>query len=487
MRIGLAAALLVACNGNSEGSFSDLYPVFASAPDRVDFGEVGPPASGTAVLTLTNEGAKRMNVTGAITEGTEFFTLDEPLDVEIAPDELVTVTLGFTPETFRKYEGVLTLETTDEERATVRVPLVGLGVDLPLPDIAIAPGQTIELPEVPPSSVDYFTFNVVNEGDAPLVITEYVLEGGPEFRAASLFTPSVVAPGDFATAIVEYAPNGAVGSTATVTVKSDDPDEPEVPVLLVGNGGGDFQFPEAIIDCPANVLLAGPETVRLSALGSSDPAGFEPLSYQWTVTQRPAASDADIPLDPDDQREADLRVDVAGTWSVTLIVKNSIGTASAPAVCTFEALPEDNLHIELSWDTTAADLDLHLNLAGAAIFDVPSVCNWCNKNEDWGVSGNDDDPRLDIDDRGGLGPENVNILEPADGGYDVLVHDFAANGDGISTATVKIWLAGVVVFEDSQALEQGDLWRVGQVSWSTSPTFLVDDTVGPVGVRTECF
>jgi hypothetical protein len=485
MRAVLGALFLVGCGGPDQ-QFSDLYPVFSSAPDVVDFGDVGPPLSGTATFTISNAGLKTMDVTGVVDDEAGIFALVEPLDLSVAPDESVEVTLRFTPPTFRTYKANLLLETTDEEHATVRVPLVGRGVDLPFPDVAIAPAQTIELPEVAPSDTDYFVFEVVNEGDADLEITEMVLDGPAEFVITRL-EPATVVPGDRTTGIVEYAPNGAEGATATVTVRTNDPDEPETTVLLIGNGGGDFEYPVAVIDCPTDVQLTGPENIRFSAAGSYDPAGFEPLTYQWFVTQRPAASDGSIPLDPDDTRDVDLRVDVAGTWQIMVLVTNTVGTASIPAVCTFEAIPEDDLHVELSWDGPAADIDLHLNLAGAAMFDVPSVCNWCNKNEDWGVSGTDDDPRLDIDDQGGFGPENINVLHPADGAYDIVVHDFLGNGDGITTATVKVWLEGSLVFDDSAAIEQGQIWRVGQVSWSATPTFAADGQVTGVGPRQICF
>jgi hypothetical protein len=482
-----ALAALVACGGPDQ-QFVDLFPVFSAAPDAIDVGEVGPPLVGVGTLTVRNAGRRGLSVTGDLAEGGVFTLLDGPVDLDLAPDEAADVTVTFAPETFRAYQDVLLLETTDEERPTVRVPVRGVGVDLPFPDVAIDPSRTIELPEVPAGGSDLFVFYVVNQGDADLEITSMTLDGPAAFVAQRL-QPAVVAPGERTTAIVEYRPaaGAEAGATATVTVATNDPDAPETTVLLVGNGGGAFEYPVAVIDCPTSVLLTGPESVRLSGAESYDPAGLEPLTYQWSVAQRPPASDAGIPLDPDDRAEVDLRVDVAGTWRVALLVQNQLGTLSEPAVCEFEAIPEDELHVELSWNTPAADLDLHLNLAGAALFDVPQVCNWCNRNEDWGAAGTDDDPRLDIDDRGGLGPENINVLRPADGGYDVVVHHFEDNGDGPATATVKVWLDGALVFDDAQVLQEDEIWRVGQVSWSAAPGFAPDGTVGPVGPRQSCF
>jgi hypothetical protein len=485
--LAVASALsLVGCSG-PDYNVVDLYPVFTFAPDRVDVGPVGPPLTGRGVLTISNAGKKTLEVSGDLLESTEFVLVDGAVDLSLAPDETAEVLVDFTPPTFRKYQTRLELETNDEERPRVSIPVLGEGVDLPFPDISIAPAQTVELDEIAPGEKGLFLFEMVNDGDADLIVDRIEIDGPAEFDGSWGLLGGTAAPGERLAGVVEYDPGGAEGDTALVTIHSNDPDEPETTVLLIGNGGGDLEFPVAVIDCPSDVLLTGPELLRLSGTGSYDPMGFEPLAYQWYVTQRPAASDGAQPIDPDDAAVADIRVDVAGHWQVMLLVTNSIGTASVPALCDFEAVPEDDLHVELSWDTPTSDVDLHLNLAGNAMFELPGVCNWCNKNENWGVSGADDDPRLDIDDLGGFGPENINVLHPADGGYDVAVHYFDAKSDGPTTATVKVWLDGALVADESQVLTNNQLWSVGQVTWGASPSFSLVDTVGGVGPRTDCF
>ena len=56
-----------------------------------------------------------------------------------------------------------------------------------------------------------------------------------------------------------------------LTITSDDPDEGTLEVLLLGNGGADFDFPEAIINCPGTA--APPEFVTLNGSESHDPEG----------------------------------------------------------------------------------------------------------------------------------------------------------------------------------------------------------------------
>jgi hypothetical protein len=96
-------------------------------------------------------------------------------------------------------------------------------------------------------------------------------------------------------------------------------------------------------------------------------------------------------------------------------------------------------------------------------------------------------PRLDIDDTNGLGPENTNIDAPAPGRYRVYVHYY-----GLTTptsdpteATVRLYLDGVQRGEFRRVLERNDLWRVAEIEWfdgaSPNVTTPSPDESGQVG------
>jgi hypothetical protein len=73
---------------------------------------------------------------------------------------------------------------------------------------------------------------------------------------------------------------------------------------------------------------------------------------------------------------------------------------------------------------------------------------------------------LDIDDVVGFGPENINLLEPADGQYAVHVHAFDLRDDATVTATVHVWLGGIHTWTGDVVLdEQNQLWPVGTIDW----------------------
>ena len=82
-------------------------------------------------------------------------------------------------------------------------------------------------------------------------------------------------------------------------------------------------------------------------------------------------------------------------------------------------------------------------------------------------------PRLDIDDTNGFGPENINIDEPQEGKYHIYVHYYAI-GDGDEMAptytTIRIYGDGQLKGEFQRALDKNSLWAVGAVEWENGTT-----------------
>ena len=470
---GFALAALGSCSG-PEVTFTDLVPIISVNPTELAFGTVGfaEGVSATLPIFISNAGKKDLEVSSiSLTGATAPFTLDAT-ELVVAPGEDTQVNLTFVPTGYFDFEARVLIESNDEENKRVVVPVSGKGGDVPLPDIVITPGRTIAFDDVIPyGGLAQELFTIENRGDEVLNVGDITLEdmGAAVFELASTPDNSIIAPGGSASVLVQYGPDDEEGDLSVVHIASDDPDTPDMTVQLVGNGGGPFyEDPVAVINCPDQVPLTGPEYIRLDGSNSydpGDPEGLEPLRYQWNYLFRPPASDSN-PIDPDDAPQADVHVDVAGDWIVSLIVTNAYDAQSEPTTCEFDAIPEDNIHVELQWDTPSADMDLHLVQGGWSLFDVPEDCYYCNTNPDWGVENeDDDDPRLDIDDRAGYGPENINILAPFDGTYDVRVHYWQQNGDEAVAATVHVWVDGVEAFSDSQIMTRNQVWEVGTINW----------------------
>jgi hypothetical protein len=453
----LLLVALAGCQGEGP-HVRTLVPIAGVTPTALDLGDVGVPSEGTATLYVSNGGLADLQVAPSL-EGPGVFSLDQAGPFVVEPDGAIALTVTFAPETYQEYSGRLRLETNDDEHALWSIPIRGRGVDMAQPDIEIDP-RTVEASPEPGSSA-LMGFEVRNVGQADLLLGELLLDGPPEFVPISWPSDTALPPGQQTTVVVQYTPTSEAGHCAHVDVPSNDLDEPTLRVTLLGNGA-DCERPVAHVDCPGEVRLAGPTWVELSGEGSGDPSGALPLQYAWSVTARPEASGG-AELDPADTPVVDLYADVAGDWEVQLVVTNTLGVTSAPAVCALTARPEDALHVELSWDTAQADIDLHVSQYGYELYDVPQDCSYCNDTPSWGPGGAEDDPRLDLDDEGGYGPENINLFAPSDDYYQVRVHYFDDNGDGPVQATVQVWAHGALVATETRVMNLDEVWEVGTV------------------------
>ncbi len=94
---------------------------------------------------------------------------------------------------------------------------------------------------------------------------------------------------------------------------------------------------------------------------------------------------------------------------------------------------------------------------------------------EWTPPLDSDDPRLDLDDVEGGGPENINIRTPSNGTYRLGVHYYTDDGFGASTVSLRVFCAGRVAAEIGPVVLQpagldGDFdtefWEVGDIVWS---------------------
>lgn len=482
-------ALLGACTG-IEQNFEQIVPIASVSPEALDFGEVVV-GEAPAVLEVyvQNQGRGVLDVNAIEVVGDDaaaFVVLGETTFEDIPQDELVTIPVQFTPTELRPYSASLGIETNDVEHRILGVALTGVGRVPYAPDIEV-PTDCADFGTVAVGDTATEIVAVRNVGDADLKLGSISQQGSGGFAVGTDVSGFVLPPGQVQPLVVEYTAFHDLGDSGTITVPSDDADEPSVEICLVANGGGNGAgFPTAAIACPGQVDLTGPVTVELDGSASSDP-GASPLTYAWSIVRRPAAADPDRVIDPADVPVTELLVDAAGTWEVQLVVTNLAGLPSVPEKCVIDAIPQDELHVELNWSGATSDLDLHVAIDDAGFYETPGDVTWCNANPDWATAGDGaDDGRLDVDDDDGWGPENVNVDSPADGTYDVRVHLFDDGQDGLVTARVSVWTFGEQAWEGTKVLSRNDVWEVGRVNW---PAGTFGESVEPLwdaGGTREC-
>ncbi len=237
--------------------------------------------------------------------------------------------------------------------------------------------------------------------------------------------------------------------------------------------------------CPPDIETTPLTAVELIGDGEDDGAV---VGYSWEVLSRPTGSSAPGPS-PASARIATFMPDVAGEYWMRLTVRDDDGNTGS---CEFRVLatPSEGLRIELYWNPPESpadptDVDLHLlHPFAGAWFDSSWDCYYANCNVsvgyvlEWDVPAYPpDNPRLDIDDVEGYGPENINVDKPVAGNtYAVGVHYFSDDGTGPSRAYVKVYCGTISidpVFEigpktlnpSGGSWEGNDFWKVAEVYW----------------------
>ncbi|MDP2317422.1 MAG: choice-of-anchor D domain-containing protein [Pseudomonadota bacterium] len=456
--------LLAACNGDQD--FQALKPDIVVTPEVLDFGEVVADYSAPGTIQIFNAGLGILEIDEITINGDDgsVFTIDE-VPLEVPGDSEYALALTFLPPDPLPYTATLTIHSNDEEHDTVPVTLIGTGIEAPTPDIA-CDSLSLDFGTLAPGGSAALWFTCTNLGDDDLYISEMVQRNSGSFFLASDPTGNVLPPGQPLQLIVVYTPTTSDGDNGTITLTTNDPDEPETVLTMVGNGGGSFEYPVAVVDCPTSAVPR--ETVTVGGGASYDPNGLEPLTYRWTVT-----GPYDDVVATQSGTDVYVQLDLAGEYRVSLQVENSIGLLSAPSVCRVDAVPEEEFHVELIWKDTN-DMDLHLLNSSGTLFDGVNDCNYCNVNPEWGEIGAADNPTLDLDALASPpGVENINIDSPADDTYSVKVHYYESSGAGDVTATVNIYLYGVLEGSYSRVMSRNKVWDVAQIVWPDG--YVVED------------
>lgn len=252
--------------------------------------------------------------------------------------------------------------------------------------------------------------------------------------------------------------------------------------------------PDAV--CPDTVETTPLTEVTLRGEGEDD---GEVVAWEWELIEAPASSSTPPPAPPD-QQITQFMPDVAGEYRLRLTVIDDDGMEGS-CETRVRAVPSEGLRVELYWNPPDSscdahpgpgcddtDVDLHLLHPDAphwfATEGVATDCFYANciawddvPTLEWDAPGVADNPRQDLDDVEGFGPENINIDEPVIGhSYTVGVHFFSDHGTGQSAdahiqvycGTIEVdpvYSVGPVTLQASGNSGTNDFWRVATVVW----------------------
>ena len=265
----------------------------------------------------------------------------------------------------------------------------------------------------------------------------------------------------------------------------------------------------SINGAPASAAIKPGDVVGVSAASYPAPtSGATVTQVDWSLALAPAGSHALV--DPRRSVETTLvsatgltGVDLGGTYVLRALVMDDT-SATASHDCKIEVTPVESFYVELVWDRSQSDVDLHVTkkdadgafclgglqdpvsgTLGHTCVQAPLDCNFSNCREnstatspDWdsnSVAHSAGDPLLVIDDLDGFGPEVIRSTQIPAGDYLVGAYFWNDAGGGATTVTVRVWLNGQLRGQNIMSLTNKQWWEPFVITWPASGDVCIAD------------
>jgi len=220
----------------------------AAADHEVDFGGI-PVVAGSQAhdVVLTNTGQEDLTITSIVRSDTANYAVvwdgDGSPPATLAPAASRTATLTFDPTAAGTLDATFTIES---DGGTVVVDLLGVGL---APEVAATDSQgaaddlAIDFGALAtPAGQQAYTVTLANTGNQALTLAGITLSDAANYTLTwdgDGSAPATIGPGAARVATLTFDPFSIGTHDATLTIESDDADEPTVVVDLTGEGLSD--------------------------------------------------------------------------------------------------------------------------------------------------------------------------------------------------------------------------------------------------------
>ena len=231
------------------------------------------------------------------------------------------------------------------------------------------------------------------------------------------------------------------------------PPDPEAPIALTG------------VTQEAKRMVQ----VTLDGSLSYDPDdALADLQYLWTLDTQPEG--ATVTFEGAETANPTFSADLLGDYVFSLVVTDADGLVSEPAYAMVSVVPYEYMIVNLSWDVTNLDLDLHL-LNPTGTYYSEGDCYFGNPEPDWGVPEDQtDNPYLLTDDEGWEAIESIELLRPEEGLYTVLIHHYNQRDAAMpfTTPHLRVIGDGELIYDADlpRITEEGLVMTAGQIDWA---------------------
>jgi hypothetical protein len=223
------------------GSGQATPPDIDVSPLSLDFGTVAVGTTVTLTTTIHNVGGSDLTLSALTLAGSADFALGAgapSVPFIVAGGGSVNVPVDYAPSGVGPDSGTLEIASDDPDEPLIGVALDGTGEAATAdPDIDVSP-PSLDFGSVDVGTTATLTMTILNVGGSDLTVTQLKRQGSGDFALGSSApaVPFTVPPGGAVDVPVDYAPSGAGSDSASLRIKSNDPDEQSVTVALSGSG-----------------------------------------------------------------------------------------------------------------------------------------------------------------------------------------------------------------------------------------------------------
>jgi hypothetical protein len=511
-RVAIDACLsgTIEVGGETIGGVSDC---------RVDFGQVefAAPIRVPIVVSNPSNVALRVNELSLSADSDPAFTLLTTAD-EIAASDSLEVVVELQPRLESQVSATLVLETDasnapgDGAFKTIEIELTGEGVDTGLARVTISP-ERCAFGLKPPNSTSLCEVLISATGTASVILSDVEFEGESFSLVAPL--PDRIPGGSAVSVGVQFTPELAVRYEGALRFGTNDQDNPAVEIPLTG-AGSEAPVCDVVITAVNGVAITdtSPELEPLDDVVFGLETSHPVTPTVWEVVSRPDGSGVE-PATPSLMTTGlvfdgtKFGIDVAGDYTVRATQTDLATGEEGSCEISFSAIPLDELLVQLTWSSPQADIDLHMirqddqgRFCARAVEGGGPLTEECvdataiedcyywscsptrSLTPDWDEDGallSDGDPSLDVDDRCGYGPENLNVDHPVAGSYLIGVDNFDQNVPEGCVAfapvdvTVRVYTYGQLTGEWFGTVGNGGWWEVAVVHWQADGEVCIDD------------
>lgn len=485
---------------------ADLGPRIQVTPPQsegLNFGQVARDQTDTRTVIVTNVGELPLIIDEIQLSGSSEFALDLPSEVTFPytiadTTEELRFNVSYSPNNLGEDQAEVVILSNDAITPEYELPIISnssspciqLSTNLvefdPPVGIGDARTEVVTIRSCGPVDLEIESFSKTADSSSeilsfePTPLAGLVLEQDETVNVEIIYTPS-----DEGVDAAEFLiRSNAVQSEVTLRALGNGTSNQCPTADLQARVAGSPVLTKQVAAIPLDVIV-------LDATNSSDSESAV-TGFTYTLTDQPDGSTAVV--EDEGNGRARLFLDLAGDYEVCLDVEDEKGTPSCNTDCIqVKSKPNEKIHVQLIWrtekdpvigDDDGADLDLHFtripegswgdrgSQAGQNGWDV----FFLNTEPTWLITdGLPENPSLDIDDRDGEGPENVNLDDPNPcSWYAIGVHYFDDKGLEDSFATIRVFINGQRRFEKFNipfllgGVSSGDFWYVGLIHWDGS-------------------